>query len=81
MFETYYEQRAAKDNAVDYKDSTGDNRLYAVCKCKGRVAKDQPECARNPNRELAHRGQGWCLWYMPNGSNHCSHRYPPEDKP
>jgi len=78
MFETYFEQKAAmasKEGYEDYKDLTGENKLYAICKCKGRVPKDEPECIRNPEKDLAHLGQGYCLWYLPNGSAHCGHRY------
>jgi len=85
MFETYYEQiqadMASKDGYIDYRDSSGENKLYAICKCKGRIPDGESLCIRNPDKELAHRGQGWCLWYMPNGSCHCGHRFPPKDKP
>ena len=85
MFETYYEQQAAmtasKDGYVDYRSNDGDDKLYAICTCKGRPPKDEPDCIRNPEKELAHSGQGWCLWYLPNGSNHCGHRFPPKDEP
>jgi len=74
MFETYYEQQAKMDD-VNYKDNTGDNKLYAICKCRGRVPSGEPDCIRNPEKELAYRGQGWCLWFLPDGSNHCGHRF------
>lgn len=78
MFDTWYETQAKMDESKDYKDNEGDNRIYAICKCSGRVPEGEPDCVRNPEKVLAHRGQGWCLWYLPNGSKHCGHRFPPE---
>ena len=82
MFDTYFEQQAAMndDSYTDYKSNEKEDKLYAVCKCKGRPPTGESDCVRNPARELSHRGQGWCLWYLPNGSAHCGHRFPPEKK-
>ena len=82
MYDTYFEQQAAMntDGYTDYKDNVLEHKLYAVCKCKGRPPAGELDCVRNPAKELNHRGQGWCLWYLPNGSAHCGHRFPPEKK-
>ena len=79
MFETYYEtQMASKDGYDDYRDSSGEHKLFAVCKCKGRPPKDGPDCKRNPDKDT--RSNGYCIWYtLPNGTDsmHCNHRFPP----
>ena len=79
MHETYFEEMLKMGDTKDYKSKRPPNQLYAICKCKGRVPPDEPECIRNTERELAHRGQGWCLWFLPNGSAHCGHRFPPAE--
>ena len=84
MFETYFEQRAAmasKDGFVDYRSNHGEDKLFAICKCKGRPPADEPECIRNPDKDT--RANGYCIWYtLPNGNDsmHCNHRHPPKDK-
>ena len=81
MFDTYFELEAKMDSGIDYKDMDNDSRLFAICKCKGRVPSGEPECTRNPDRELSSKGQGYCLWFLSNGktpssgSNHCGHRF------
>ena len=75
MFNTYFELEAKMGDEVDYKDTANDSRLFAICKCKGRVPSGEPECTRNPEKELAYSGQGYCLWYLANGSAHCGHRF------
>ena len=83
MFDTWYEIKAKmpnKDGYEDYKDSAGENKLYSICECKGRPPHGGPYCVRNPNKDLAHRGQGWCIWFLPNGSSHCGHRFPPKEE-
>ena len=75
MFDTYFEIEAKMGDGVDYKDTANDSRLFAICKCKGRVPSGEPECTRNPEKELTYSGQGYCLWYLANGSAHCGHRF------
>ena len=81
MFETYYEQQAAKsmaskDGYEDYKDK---GHMYSVCKIKGVVKDGEPKCARNPEGLMASRTIR-CLYYRSNKGSfgHCDHRYPPE---
>ena len=86
MYDTWYEINSAKKESMpeteyfDYRSNDGEHKLYAVCTCKGRIKEGDPLCARNPDKELAHRGQGWCLFFLPNGSAHCGHRFPPKEK-
>jgi len=76
MFDTYFEQKAAME-PVDYRSNEGDAKLYAVCKCKGKIKDGEPKCIRNPDGDMARSG-GVCIWIMQNGSLHCSHRFPPK---
>jgi hypothetical protein len=75
MFDTYFEIEAGKVDTgyQEYKSSKGEDKLYAICKCKGRVPTGGLDCVRNPSKALAHTGQGYCIWYLPNGSHHCGH--------
>ena len=47
MFDTYFELEAKMDSGIDYKDIDNDSRLFAICKCKGRVPSGEPECTSN----------------------------------
>ena len=63
------------ETTEETKTSYKSYRIYehpiTICSCKGRLpAKDKPDCEHNRNRET--RAGGWCFYYKPNGTNHCS---------
>ena len=63
-------------DGIDYKNIIGDDTLFATCKVNGRVPTDEPNCVRNPSRELTYSGQGYCVNYRgTNGTRHCDHRF------
>ena len=81
MFNTWYEENQAKmskDGYEDYQSHDGQDKLYAVCKCGGRIKDGEPLCMRNPDKLQKHKGQGYCLYYRNEGSYHCDHRFPPK---
>ena len=77
MFDTYFEEQAAKMGDVkDYKNKRPPNQLYAICECHGMIKEGDPVCERNPEGETHHNSPA-CLWYtLENGnhSQHCNHR-------
>ena len=81
MFETYYEiehRMDSDDKYTDYKDVTGISRIYAICKCSGRIAEAELPCVRNPDT-IFKRDETVCLWFLCNGSQHCGHRNKPKE--
>ena len=62
---------------ASYKDYLEIKEGWSICTVRGRIPKDAPVCERNKDGLLKHSGQGWCLYYRINTTEHCDHVYKP----